>query len=144
MAKVSPEVGVVRYELVCLLVNSGCEDVQLEYGFDGFYHHSLHHQHKQHHATTQNTSNVFTMFALAWYHGFCFGFRHAEIDAEIHQFVSNEYSRLCWPHFYLGPRDSDGERERERDTHRERERERDREKNISFRLDGTVQEVLFL
>ena len=131
MANVSPEVGVVRYELVCLLVNSGCEDVQLEYGFDGFYHHSLHHQHKQHHATTQNTSNVFTMFALAWYHGFCFGFRHAEIDAEIHPFVSNEYSRLCWPHFYLGPRDSDGERERERHTQRrERERERDREIEI--------------
>jgi hypothetical protein len=86
------------------------------------------------------------MFALAWCHGFCFGFRHAEIDAEIHQFVSNEYSRLCWPHFYLGPRDSDGERERERDTHREREREteRDRESNISLRVDGTVQGVLFL
>ena len=36
VANVSPEVGVVRYELVCLLVKSGCEDVQLEYGFDGF------------------------------------------------------------------------------------------------------------
>ena len=94
------------------------------------------------------------MFALAWYHGFCFGFRHAEIFAEIHQFVLNEYSRLCWPHFYLGPRDSDGERERERERHTqrkrerereiERERERDRERNISLRLDGTVQGVLFL
>ena len=67
------------------------------------------------------------MFALAWYHGFCIGFRHAEIDAEIHQFVSNAYSRLCWPHFYLGPRDSDGERERERETHTQRTRERERE-----------------
>ena len=24
------------YELACLLVNSSCEDAQLEYGFDGF------------------------------------------------------------------------------------------------------------
>ena len=54
---------------------------------------------------------------LHGYHGFCFGFGHAEIDAEIRQFVSvsSKYSRLCWPNVYLGPRDSDGERERERE-----------------------------
>ena len=113
MAKVSPEVGVVRYELACLLVKSGCEDVQLEYGFDGFI---ITH-------FTTNTSSTMQprripatfspCLLLHGYHGFCFGFRHAEIDAEIHQFVSNEYGRLCWPHFYLGPRDSDGERERD-------------------------------
>ena len=32
LAKGSPEVGVVRYELACLFVNSGGEEVQLEYG----------------------------------------------------------------------------------------------------------------
>ena len=49
-------------------------------------------------------------------------------------------------HIFISDPESDGERERERDTHREREREteRDRERNISLRLDGTVQGVLFL
>ena len=105
LAKGSPEVGVVRYELACLFVNSGGEEVQLEYGYVWvFLPRSLHHQHKQHHSTMRNTSNRF------WYHGFCFCFRHAEINAEIRQFASSKYSRLCWKIF--GPRDIDGERER--------------------------------
>ena len=128
MAKVSSEVRVVRYELVCLLVNSGCEDVQLKYGFDDFI---ITHFTTNTSSTMQPRRMPATFspcLLLHGYHGFCFGFRHAEIDAEIHQFVSNEYSRLCWPNFYLGPRDCDGEREREGERHTEKEKEKEKER----------------
>ena len=68
LAKGSPEVGVVRYELVCFFVNSGCEEVQLEYGYVWMCFFLTHF--------TTNTSStmqpcripatVFTRFVLAW------------------------------------------------------------------------------
>ena len=61
----------------------------------GCFFHSLHHQHQQHQPHRIPTNNlrnaIFTMFFL---HGFCFGLHHAEIDAKIHQLVSDKYSTV--------------------------------------------------
>ena len=46
-------------------------------------------------------------------------------------------------HVFISDPEIAMEKGRERDTQRKRERERDRERNISLRLDGTVQRVLF-
>ena len=47
-------------------------------------------------------------------------------------------------HIFISDPEIAMEKGRERETHTEKERERDRERNISLRLDGTVQGVLFL
>jgi hypothetical protein len=106
-------------------VNSGCEEMQLEYGYVWIYFSLFispstqavpcnHAEYQQSFSlSVYNGFHIFSPYLFLYgYHGFCFGFQNTEINVVNHQFISNKYNRLFWPNLYLGPRDSDIERER--------------------------------
>ena len=97
LVKGSPEVGVVWYEFAWFFVNSGCEEMQLEYGYVWIYFflfispstQAVPYNHAEYQQSFSlsiyNGFHIFSPYLFLYgYHGFCFGFQNTEIDVIIY------------------------------------------------------------